>query len=98
MIYANCYDETAFTLAKENAERAWRNEVTCKEYEALPALMSRWMATKNWRFLRLWLRIKVMLKHWITIPLRKHQELLRLAQDDWETHHLNPNKKKKRLK
>ena len=88
--------KTAFALAKEKAaaikEGAYRHE----EVKALPALMSRWMAAKSWRLLRLWLRVKVMLKHWLVLPLRKHQELIRLAQDDWATHDLNPNNPKRR--
>ena len=88
--------KTAFAVAEEKAAAIEEGVYRHEEIKALPALMSRWMAAKSWRLLRLWLRVKVMLKHWLVLPLRKHQELLRLAADDWATHDLNPNNPERR--
>ena len=89
--------KTAFVLAKEKAAAVRERVHGCTEIQALPALMTTWIALKNWGFLCLWLRVKVMLKQWLVLPLREHQKLVRLAADDWETHDLNPNKKQRLL-
>ena len=84
--------KTAFALAKEKAAAIEEGAPRHEEIKALPALMSRWMAAKSWRLLRLWLRVK----RGLLRPYRIHKELLRLAADDWATHDLNPNNNNKR--
>ncbi len=68
---------TRYEWAAENHE----------EIKALPKAMSKMMARKSWRFLRLMLRIK----RGLLRPYRIHKELLRLGQEGWAAHELNPN-------